>query len=260
MHKLYENGVGEMNGMLILDDHRYVYTQKYLENKGYTFYAEKPLDFIIFPFKEKVCENTYGHDFFANLGPKTLMFSGVNNDYLKAQSEAFGLKYHVMMDDFGTTVKNAVPTSEGVIAYLVQNMQRTIANSKLLVVGYGICGRDLAKRLLALGAKTHALVRNRDKECTAEADGVQPLYKLEECKFDAIVNTVPSQVMTNEMLDRVGDTLMIDIASAPYGFDIEHAKKHNARSALLPGIPGKFAFKTAGETLGEYIWILCERE
>jgi len=248
-----------MDGIIIKDDARYHHTEAYLQACGYTFHSpgKHPggLDFAIFPFKEKVDESTYCDEFFASLNKAAHIFSGVRSGYLTEKCDAHGLRYHVMMEDKGTTVKNAVPTSEGVIAYLIHNLQRTVHNSRILVIGYGVCGRDLSRRLCALGASVCALVRNREKASLAQADSVTPVYFSEAALsgFDAIINTVPAQVLSTEALQHTGGALLIDIASAPYGFDIEAAKKLNSRSALLPGIPGKYAVQTAGETLGEYV-------
>jgi len=248
-----------MNGIIIKDDARYQYTESFLRNKGYTFYNvdhnPKELDFVIFPFRGNVDEVMYNGKYFSTLKNGTVIFSGMRSTYLESHAK-MGITYYVMMDDHDVKVKNAVPTSEGVIAYLAQNMGRTIAGSRILTIGYGICGRDLSLRLGALGAKAYTLVRNAEKETMAQADFVTPVYLngLFGLKFDAIVNTVPGCVLTNEMLDAVGgSTVLIDIASKPYGFDMAYAKKLNSKSALLPGIPGKYAIATAGEILGEYI-------
>ncbi|MCL2593858.1 MAG: NAD(P)-binding domain-containing protein, partial [Defluviitaleaceae bacterium] len=177
-------------------------------------------------------------------------------EYLTNRCKEYGLKYYPMMEERGITIKNAIPTSEGVISYLIKNRIDTIANSKILVIGYGVCGSDLSKKLKALGANVYALVRNREKEATAYADSITPIYAeraFYKPNFDVIINTVPECVMTNEVLQKCKGTLFIDIASKPYGFDMEFAKKLNEKSALLPGIPGKYAVRTAGEILGEYI-------
>lgn len=248
-----------MDGIIVNDDARYHYTKAYLQSEGHVFHSPDAnphgLDFAIFPFKEKVDEIIYNDGYFAQFSKNVRIFSGIGSRYLAEKCEAHSLRYYVMMEDMGTAVKNAVPTSEGVIAYLIHNMQRTVANSRVLVIGYGVCGRDLSRRLSALGSRVCALVRNREKECIARADSVTPVYLhgLTPAGFDAIINTVPAQVFSNKMLERTAGALLIDIASAPYGFDMEFAKKQNSRSALLPGIPGKYAVQTAGETLGEYV-------
>jgi len=247
-----------LKGIILKDDRRYDYTEKYLETKGYIFNENiqpKNLDFIIFPFNKMVDQGVYNDAYFGGLGGAVQIFSGVRNDFLAKQCEKYALKYNVMMEDAGVVAKNAVPTSEGVIAYIVQNMVTTISDSHVLVVGYGNCGRDLSKRLKCLGANVYTLVRNKEKENLAYEDAINPIYmeKLFLRDYDVIVNTVPSTVLTDEMLKMTNGTLLIDIASKPYGFNMELAKILNEKSDLLSGIPGKYAIKTAGEILGKYV-------
>ncbi|MCL2224748.1 MAG: NAD(P)-binding domain-containing protein [Defluviitaleaceae bacterium] len=245
-----------MNGIILKDDARYDHCENYLKNSGYTFDADKGSDFIIFPFKGDVNFCEYDGGFFAGLEKGTPVFTGVSNAKLAAECEKHGLEYHAMIEEKCVAEKNAVPTSEGVIAYLIANRNETIANSRILVIGYGICGSDLCKRLKGLDAKVYTVVRNTAKEDAARKDGIVPIYLpqlFEKTVFDVIINTVPTRLLCNKSLHKTDNAMMIDIASSPYGFDIEYAKKLNEKSALLPGIPGKFAAKTAGEILGEYI-------
>ncbi|MCL2565133.1 MAG: hypothetical protein FWE24_04900 [Defluviitaleaceae bacterium] len=261
-------GVIILEGIIIKDDTRYFHTENYLKKRGYVFseldMQPNSLDFIIFPFMGEVDCHIYNDGYLGSLKKDTIIFSGIRNAYLTDKCTEYGLSYYVLMEDKSVAVKNAVPTSEGVIAYLITNCLDTIANSQVLIIGYGICGKDLAKRLKGLGANVSALVRNREKEWAAYVDSITPIY-LEELfdnqPFDIIINTVPYPVLNNEILEKTKGTLLIDIASKPYGFDMEYAKKLNEKSTLLPGIPGKYAIKTAGEILGEYIdCILKERK
>ena len=248
-----------MEGLILKDDARYIHTENFLLERGHIL--NKPeasaenLGFVIFPFAQGIDMALYNDSFFSSLGKGTLIFSGIRNPYLSKKCAENKLEYYVIMEDPGTQIKNAVPTSEGVIAYLISNRADTIAGSGILIIGYGICGSDLAARLRCLGACVYALVRNREKECAARSGSITPVYlsELDTLNFDVIINTVPGRVLTDEMLLQTHGALLIDIASKPYGFDMELAKKLNEKSALLPGIPGKYAIKTAGEILGEFI-------
>jgi len=243
-----------MQGRIIKDNARYDYTEKYLARHGYIFDENMAAaDFIIFPFAKEVDKNVYNEEIFRGLKKDCRIFSGLPNDYLARMCALTGLPYFAMINDTGVATANAVPTSEGVISYMIANMPQTVAGARVLVLGFGICGSDLARRLAALGARVFALVRNREREAQAKAAGVHPLYLegLDISGFDAIINTVPGQILPDDMLGE--NPLIIDIASAPYGFDENFIKNLNPKNARLPGIPGKYAIKTAGEILGEYI-------
>ncbi len=249
-----------MRGVIIKDDERYQYTESYLVSKGYEFAeprsAPEKLDFLIFPFKTEIDQRFYDSNYFKRLNPETPVFSGVEKAYISEMCKVNGLKYYPMMQDKDVNEKNAIPTSEGVISYLITNRTVPVCGSKILVAGYGVCGSDLARRLKALGAEVFALVRNEEKKRMARKDSVIPVF-IEEygCHvFDVVINTVPERVFTDKMLDMQKGALFVDIASKPYGFDIEYAKTLNAQSALLPGIPGKYAVRYAGELLGKFIY------
>ena len=246
-------------GIILVDDKRYMHTKNYLKTAGHIFCEtdtpSKNLDFMIFPFAGEIDKGIYDDAYFSAAKKGTMIFSGIKNTYLARKCAEHGLAYHIMMDDTEIAKKNAVPTSEGVIAYLVANRERTIAGSRMLIIGYGICGGDLARRLAALDVDAYALVRNAEKADLARADGITPicLQELFNHGFDVIINTVPSAVLTDEAIKQLNGTLLVDIASRPYGFNMALAQSLNEKSALLAGIPGKHAVQTAGEILGQYI-------
>lgn len=241
-----------MRGIIIKDDKRYDYTESYLKEKGYILCDEdappKNLDFIIFPFLGAVDCATYDDSYFKALNSNTIIFSGVQNAYLSEICKRYDLRYYIMANAKSVQLKNAIPTSEGTIAHLITNRIDTVSGSRILVIGYGSCGSDLAKKLIGLGAHVSALIRNKEKENSARMDGVSPVYldTISDVRnFDIVINTVPSRVLTNEMVDAM-KALIIDISSKPYGFNTDKA-------TILPGIPGKYAIRTAGYILGEYI-------
>ena len=99
-------------------------------------------------------------------------------------------------------------------------------------------------------------MRNKEKAATAYTEAITAVYEkgvFDGEPFDVIVNTIPAEILPNYLLDKTNAALIIDIASGPFGFDLEYAKTINEKSALLLGIPGKNASKTAGEILGEYV-------
>ena len=66
------------------------------------------------------------------------------------------------MEDTVVTEENAVATAEGTIAELVEKSPYNIDEAKVLVTGYGYCGKAIAKRLGALGARVTVLARRKE--------------------------------------------------------------------------------------------------
>ena len=258
-----------MNGIIIKDDNRYDYVQKFLEDKGHKISTElkdyKRIDFLILPFKnisetgevylnnkiEKLTSN-----FFEELNTNTKIFTGIYNEYVKMMCHKYNLKYYSAMLDEEVIAQNAYLTSEGVICYIIANTKISFQNMEVMICGYGVCGQDLAIKLKKLGAEVTALVRNEEKSNKAKQDRISHIYidEVKNKKFDVIINTVPNEVLTQNTLNELDkSTLLIDIASYPYGFNIEYANSIGLKAEVLPSLPAKVAPKTAGIIIGEFI-------
>lgn len=81
------------------------------------------------------------------------------------------IHYLDFMKDEIVTEENAVATAEGVIAELVNHSPYNIEEAKIIVTGYGCCGRAVAARLKALGARVTVLARRREVRKLAKKDG-----------------------------------------------------------------------------------------
>ena len=65
-----------------------------------------------------------------------------------------------------------------------------------------------------------------------------------------LLNTVPAQVLDDTMLASIPkDTWLLELASAPYGFDREAAQKLGLRCEVLPALPAKYAPVSAAMAL-----------
>nr|WP_312214758.1 hypothetical protein [Clostridioides sp.] len=249
-----------LRGLIIKDDDRYDYASTYLKEKGViieeNFDNLKDLDFILFPFKEDVDIEKFNDRFFESLSKNALLLSGVRNNFLEKMSNIYKLDYFPLMEEKSVSVMNAVPTSEGIISHIIQSTNMPVFDSHILVIGYGVCGQDLCKRLNGLNANAYTLVRNDVKEARAIANGVKPVYieDIYNYSFDVIVNTVPNKVLEREHIERFKDTLIIDISSKPHGFDVEYMKSINENFVVLSSIPSKCAVKFAGEILAKNIY------
>jgi dipicolinate synthase subunit A len=254
--------------MIIKDDRRYEYTQKFLERKKIIFTKDlhntKYIDFILFPFKEKINEYIYNEFFFRNLTKNTKIFSGIKNRYLELMCKRKKLSYEALLDSDYVAILNAVPTAEGVISYLIQNRNKTIMGSRILIIGNGRCGKILIKKLFALGAKVFVNTLEELDYVFADIEHAVPIRNINFSDknlfknfnndfFDVIINTAPCETISENNIRAISNkTMLIDITK--FGFNIDIARQKNKKSIRLLSIPAKFALKTAGEILGEYIF------
>lgn len=160
---------------------------------------------------------------------------------------------------------NAVPTAEGALEIAMREMPITLWNARALVVGFGRCGQYLARLLAALGAHVTVSVRRNASAALAKTQGFSVIETREIIQkagaFDVIFNTVPSKVLDAPTLSRLSrGCLVIDLASAPGGVDMEAAKAFGVNTIWALSLPGKVAPVTAGEILCDTIKsILSER-
>lgn len=165
-----------------------------------------------------------------------------------------GIRYLDFMEDEVVTEENAVATAEGAIAELVQNCPYNIDGAKIIVTGYGCCGRAIAKKLGALGARVTVLARRSETRRQAKQDGfyaVDFAFGPEEAMGAVmLVNTVPAPVVTRLMIHELPrDAYILDIASYPGGTDFACAKECGISADLVLGIPGRFSPKASAYIL-----------
>lgn len=175
------------------------------------------------------------------------------------------IHYLDFMEDKIVTEENAVATAEGVIAELVNHSPYNIDEAKIIVTGYGCCGKAIAHRLKALGARVTVLARRREVRKEAKKDGfyaVDFAFGPEEAMGAAmLVNTVPAPVVTRTIIQELPrDAYILDIASAPGGCDFACAKEYGIQADLSLGIPGKYAPKESAYILDRAIERFVARE
>ena len=157
--------------------------------------------------------------------------------------------------------KNAVATAEGAVAEAISLSPMNLRGSSCLITGCGRCAEALADTLTGMGA--HVALAGRDAKKLARAwchgYGAVPLAQLDSHihGYSFIFNTIPSMVLDAglaALMDR--DTVVIDIASAPGGVDLEACNAHGIRARLCPGLPGKYSPMSSARILYE---ALCSR-
>ena len=222
--------------------------------------AVKDADYVLapVPFKDMSEEALV-----ANLEQGQIFFAGMLPESLAAHCKAEGIECHDLLEREDFAVLNAISTAEGAVAEAILAGDINLHLSSALVLGYGRCGRPLVKKLLGLGVRVTVATRRWEAACAAIADGCDVLdfqlmpYHLP--RFQYIFNTVPAVLLGEEELARVAkETVIIDIAAAPGGLDYERAEALELNAKLCPGLPGKYAPRTTGESIAQITRIILE--
>ena len=156
-------------------------------------------------------------------------------------------------------VGNAALTAEGAIGVLTANSEKSLWRGRVLVSGWGRVARLLTLRLLGLGAHVCVAARRADARAMAGAVGAESCGFAElESRiggFDFIVNTVPARVFGDGALCAVSeDALLLELASAPGGFERTLAENLGLRVLAAPGLPGRCAPQSAAKVMCEAIY------
>ena len=138
----------------------------------------------------------------------------------------------------------------------------TLSGKKALVIGSGRVGKTLANMLAKFGMEVYCEARKQTDLAWIRAYGYNPIpldtMKNNLCKMDIIFNTVPVQILDKSTLILLNKkTIIIDLASAPYGVDYETAKKLGIKAILAQALPGKVAPATSAEYLQEFVYKVC---
>lgn len=156
-------------------------------------------------------------------------------------------------------IRNAIPTAEGAVAIAIEEMNRTVFGSKAVVMGYGRVGSALSSLLTNMGARVTVAARKMSDLAKAENAGcatfriyTKDWSSLFEC--DVLFNTIPTCVFTRQELVKANkDTVFIDLASLPGGFEPKAAEDLGVKLIKALSLPGKYFPRTAGRIIGQTI-------
>jgi dipicolinate synthase subunit A len=201
-------------------------------------------------------------EFISNLSGKTLIAGNITEDTKRKLDEG-NVKYTDILKQEEFTVLNTIATAEGTIQIAMEETQRTVHGSKVLVMGFGRIGKVLAKMLDGIGAKVYCEARKNEDIAWIKAYGYSPIHldNLNEYlgEFDIIISTIPFQVLDKERLSLVKkDVVIIDLASNPGGVDRKAARDKNLKLVWALSLPGKVAPVTSAEFIKETLYHLLE--
>ncbi len=161
-------------------------------------------------------------------------------------------------------IQNALLSAEGAIYYAKQRLDSGISGLDIAILGFGRIGKILAYLLSSQGAKITVCTRRESDIAWCKLVGfnavkikiwgnVSNLERL-DCDYDVIFNTIPYRIMDETFAKKYNyNTMIIDLASYPFGIDELILKEYNLKYYRELGIPGRYAPKSAGEIIGETI-------
>ena len=205
------------------------------------------------PFGRNIVEL---EDFIEALKGKYLIAGNIN---ITEQLDNMGVQYTDLLKREEFSVLNTIATAEGTIQIAMEETQRTVHGTNVLIMGFGRIGKVLAKMLDGIGAKVSCEARKNEDISWIKAYGYNPIH-LNDLndnlnQFDIIINTIPFQILDSERLDLVkNDAVIIDLASNPGGVDRKVAREKGIKVIWALSLPAKVAPLTSAEFIKETLY------
>lgn len=156
-------------------------------------------------------------------------------------------------------VLNTIATAEGTIQIAIENTNKILHGSEVLILGFGRIGKVLARKLSGLAVKVTCAARKDEDLAWIQAYGHKAtnINSIGQnlSQFDIIINTVPHMILTEERLANVKqECLLIDLASNPGGIDKKAVKDRKLKFVWALSLPGKVAPTTSAEFIKDTIY------
>lgn len=203
-------------------------------------------------------EDMLKHELITETNNDKTVIGGAFTDKWTQYLQMHEITYFDLMKEEKVAQKNAYITAEATVAEILKYSDYSICGQKIIVCGYGRCGKCVADLLAVMGAKVTVLARSAKARRAARCDGHEAVdfsYGPEEVYgAHTIVNTVPAQVIREPMIQEMHkDTVIIDIASRPGGVDLVATERQDIKVVAALGLPGIYTTKSSAKVFADAV-------
>ena len=159
----------------------------------------------------------------------------------------FGSKMRCIdvLRDEAFLVDNAQLTAEAAICAYLKDSDAALCHTVCVVIGYGRISKFLCRLLKAYAADVTATARKERDLALIRAENICAVHTNDVKKVlrraEVVFNTVPFHVLNTPELQSIRKgAKVIELASAPFGMDIELAKNMGVDVQVESGLPGRY--------------------
>lgn len=203
-------------------------------------------------------ENTISiQELMSNMQNKILIAGSISSEvYELAQEHCIQIVDIMKQEELA--ILNAISTAEGAIEIAINNTNKIIQGSRVLILGFGRIGKVLARKMEGLSANITCAVRKNEDMAWLKVYGYQAInintLGEELAQYDIIINTVPHLILTKERLQYINkECLLMDLASKPGGMEESAIKERGLKFIWALALPGKVAPVSTAEFIKETI-------
>jgi dipicolinate synthase subunit A len=176
---------------------------------------------------------------------------------VREEQARMGFRLVETKDERHMAIANATSVAEGLLRLLIERTDRNLREYRTAVVGYGATGAAITDMLLALRCRTVVVARNKQQLERARQLGAEAAsYEGRAETFascDIVLNTVPAtDAIPASAFPRLGDTLVVDIASPPGGMDHDAAAANGVDVVWARGL-GSRAPRSSGDIRFDFV-------
>ena len=192
------------------------------------------------------------------INAKVLIAGGITPEVYEMANDEY-IEIIDIMKREELAVLNTIATAEGTIQIAIENTNKIIHGSEVLILGFGRIGKVLARKLAGLSSKVTCAARKDEDLAWIQAYGHKAtnINTIGENlkQYDIIINTVPHIILNEERLQYVkNECLLIDLASNPGGIDKKAVKDNQLKFVWALSLPGKVAPTTSAEFIKDTIY------
>mgnify|MGYP004600809561 FL=1 len=192
------------------------------------------------------------------INAKVLIAGGITPEVYEMANDEY-IEIIDIMKREELAVLNTIATAEGTIQIAIENTNKIVHGSEVLILGFGRIGKVLARKLAGLSAKVTCAARKDEDLAWIQAYGHKAtnINTIGENlrQYDIIINTVPHIILNEERLQYVkNECLLIDLASNPGGIDKKAVKDNQLKFVWALSLPGKVAPTTSAEFIKDTIY------
>lgn len=210
--------------------------------------AESADGMLSAPFEQRPCRT----DEILERAGDAVIIGGRLSARLRQAAAENGQAVFDYMQSPALTAENAAITAEGAISRLMGRKRTALCDMRVLVIGWGRIGKLLMHKLGALCPSVYLMSANPASRALAGALGhrtAAPDCDVRLLKsFDAVINTAPAPVVSDLCALREG-CILLELASAPGGVDMDKAAEARLDCTVLRGLPGRYAPESAAAAI-----------
>ena len=173
-----------------------------------------------------------------------ILIAGGIKESINEQLEEKYLKVIDVMKREELAILNTIATAEGTIKLAIENTDKILQGTSVLILGFGKVAKIVASKFSLLSTYVTCAARKTTDLAWIEAYGYNSidindmLYELKD--FDIIINTVPQIIIKEKELKHMKpDVLLIDLASKPGGIEGTKAIQMGLKYIWALAIPRK---------------------